>query len=153
MKGTLIKAAKVVADQTIAVEWGSGKVSQVDFGALISSNPHFRPLAGKGAFTTIHVDEWGHTLSWACGADIGSESVWRMAQEQAGKAWSLAEFHAWMKRNSLSLSSAAEALKITRRAVIYYHQGHRPIPRWVEVACLGWEALKRERAGLKRKAA
>ena len=90
------------------------------------------------------VDEWGHALYWPDGSDIGAESLWRMAQEQSGKAWTLEEFHGWMKRNSLSYTAAAAALRLSRRAIIYYHQGHRPIPRWVEVACLGWEALMRE---------
>ena len=43
-------------------------------------------------------------------------------------------------RNQLSLSSAAEALGMTRRMIAHYRSGSRPIPKTVQLACVGWEA-------------
>jgi hypothetical protein len=48
-----------------------------------------------------------------------------------------------MQRNHLSLTAAAQALGLTRRAIVYYHGGHRPIPKLVGLACKGWEAIRR----------
>jgi hypothetical protein len=51
-----------------------------------------------------------------------------------------------MSRNHLSLTAAAKALGLTRRAIVYYHGGHHPIPKVVGLACAGWEAPHRDSA-------
>ena len=42
----------------------------------------------------------------------------------------------------LSLSSAADALGISRRMVSYYRTAHKAIPRSIWLACLGWEVTR-----------
>ncbi len=54
-------------------------------------------------------------------------------------ASSSSEFAAWMDRNGLSLTTAAEALDMTRRMMAHYRTGSRPVPRVVALACIGWE--------------
>ena len=54
-------------------------------------------------------------------------------------------FSAWMARNALSLSSAAEALGMTRRMMAHYRSGTRPVPRIVALACLGWEVIRSDK--------
>ena len=49
---------------------------------------------------------------------------------------------AWMHRNQLSLSGAAEALGISRRMVSYYRTAAKAIPRSIWLACLGWEVTR-----------
>ncbi|MFI4887052.1 MAG: hypothetical protein ACHQIF_16015, partial [Steroidobacterales bacterium] len=44
-----------------------------------------------------------------------------------------------MKRNGLSLTAAAQALHLTRRTIIYYSTGAKPIPVYIGLACKGWE--------------
>ena len=65
-------------------------------------------------------------------------------QEQAGHP--RPTFDAWMHRNDLSLSTAAEALGLSRRMVAYYRTGSRPIPRVVGLACTGWEVEHRRKS-------
>ena len=48
-------------------------------------------------------------------------------------------FSAWMDRNGLSLTTAADALGMTRRMMAHYRTGSRAIPRVVALACMGWE--------------
>ncbi|NCA90733.1 MAG: hypothetical protein EOM92_18100 [Gammaproteobacteria bacterium] len=43
----------------------------------------------------------------------------------------------WPRRRSLSNAQAAEALGMTRRSIISYRTGSRPIPKTVWLACLG----------------
>lgn len=62
-----------------------------------------------------------------------------MAREQAGLP-TAASFNAWMERNHLSLTKAAEALGMSRRMISYYRTGSRPVPTVVDLACTGWEA-------------
>ena len=63
------------------------------------------------------------------------------AVEQAGgigheRIWS------WLHNTGLTLEQAADALGISRRMLIYYRDGEKPIPRSIWLACLGWEAVK-----------
>ncbi|MDH2234059.1 hypothetical protein N5K37_29520 [Delftia tsuruhatensis] len=44
-----------------------------------------------------------------------------------------------MARNGLTQTAAAEALGISRRMLLYYLTGEKPVPRTVALACLGWE--------------
>ena len=45
----------------------------------------------------------------------------------------------WMRRNGLTQTAAAEALGISRRMLLYYLTGEKPVPRTVALACLGWK--------------
>ncbi|AEK56781.1 hypothetical protein [Acidithiobacillus caldus] len=56
------------------------------------------------------------------------------------------DFTAWMERNQLSLSLAAQAIGMTRRMIDYYKSGARPIPKTVWLACIGYESLQHEAA-------
>ncbi|AOV05719.1 helix-turn-helix domain-containing protein [Delftia tsuruhatensis] len=49
------------------------------------------------------------------------------------------EIATWMARNGLTQTAAAEALGISRRMLLYYLTGEKPVPRTVALACLGWE--------------
>ena len=53
-------------------------------------------------------------------------------------------FDAWVRRNDLSPTTAAEALGLSRRIVSYYRTAQRPIPKTVRLACMGYEWLRRK---------
>ena len=38
-----------------------------------------------------------------------------------------------------SAAQAAKALGLTRRTILYYHSGAKPIPIYIALACEGWE--------------
>jgi transcriptional regulator with XRE-family HTH domain len=44
-----------------------------------------------------------------------------------------------MDRNKLTLETAAKALGMSRRMLAYYRNGEISIPKYVWLACLGWE--------------
>jgi hypothetical protein len=69
-----------------------------------------------------------------------------LSKEQTGDAFPTGQFNAWMKRHGLSLSAAAQALHLTRRTIIYYSTGAKPIPAYIGLACKGWEAERRTHA-------
>ena len=45
------------------------------------------------------------------------------------------EITEWMQRNGLTQTAAAEALGISRRMLLYYLTGEKPVPRTVALAC------------------
>ena len=49
-----------------------------------------------------------------------------------------------MERHGLSLSTAARALHLTRRTILYYSTSDTPIPAYIGLGCRGWEASHRK---------
>ena len=140
MKDPNISAVAHTVDQIVAITWINGKTDQVDLSALMADLAGLEPLDNAPTFAAIQVGEDGWTLLWPSGIEIGTDTLWRMAREQAGDVTPVSEFTRWRKRNGLSLSDAAAALGITRRMVSYYEAGRYLIPRMVGLACKGWEA-------------
>ena len=140
--------ASVTADAPnfLTIMWRNGKQTSVDISAYLDS-PGYGRLHDSTFFASAGVEEWGHGVEWADGEiGIDAESLYRLGKEQAGVAFPVEEFNAWMERNGLSLSAAAKALGITRRTIVYYHGGHKPIPITIKLACLGWEVLHARKA-------
>lgn len=129
----------------LLVTWESGKQSEVDIGEYLQAQGHER-LRDPAFFATVQVEEWGHGVEWVA-ADIGipAQALYRLSKEQSSDAFPTAEFNAWMERHSLSLAAAARALHLTRRTIIYYSTGAKPIPAYIGLACRGWEAIHRKR--------
>lgn len=139
MKEPNIKAVAPSSAKAVEITWASGKIDRVDLGGLISELAALAEIDDAAAFSAVAVGEDGWSLIWPNGAEIGTDTLWRMAREQAGEATPIHEFAAWRARNRLSLSDAALALGITRRMVSYYEAGRYLIPRMVGLAIKGWE--------------
>ena len=128
----------------LRVTWESGKQSEVDVGEYLQAPGHER-LRDGAFFAAVQVEEWGHGVEWPA-ADIGipAQALYRLSKEQAGDAFPTAEFNAWMERHGLSFAAAARALHLTRRTIIYYSTGAKPIPAYIGLACRGWEVSHRK---------
>jgi transcriptional regulator with XRE-family HTH domain len=70
---------------------------------------------------------------------MAADTLWRLAQEQAGVTMSSDAFKRWRERKAYTLDSAARALGLSRRMVAYYEQGEKPIPRVVALAARALE--------------
>jgi Protein of unknown function (DUF2442) len=146
MNQQMIKNITAEAPSLLTILWRSGKQTSVDIAEYLHS-PGYEKLKVPTFFATAVVEEWGHGVEWADGEiGIDADSLYRIGKEQAGIAFPVSEFNEWMKRNGLSLSAAANALGITRRTVVYYHGGYKPIPIYIKLACLGWETLSYQQA-------
>ena len=141
-----IKSVSAEAPSLLTIVWRSGKQTRVDIAEYLAS-PGYERLQEPTFFATAVVEEWGHGVEWAEGEiGIDAEALYRLGKEQAGVAFPVTEFNAWVERNGLSLSAAASALGITRRTIVYYHGGYKPIPIYIKLACLGWETLTYHKA-------
>lgn len=146
MTQQMINSVKAEAPNILTIVWRSGKQTKVDVSEYLDS-PGYERLKDPAFFAAVVVEEWGHGVEWADGEiGIDADYLYRLAKEQAGVAFPVVEFNAWMERNGLSLSAAAKALGITRRTIVYYHGGHKPIPIYIKLACLGWEVLHSQKA-------
>lgn len=140
MKEPNIQAVEAAGSKVVSITWISGKMDRVDLSPLVAELAGLTALDDETVFNAVIVGEDGWSLVWPSGAEIGADTLWRMAREQAGEATPIALFAEWRQRNRLSLSEAAQALGITRRMVSYYEAGSYLIPRMVGLACKGWEA-------------
>jgi hypothetical protein len=146
MNQQMIKSIAVEVPSFLTIVWHSAKQTKVNVSEYLNS-PGYERLKEPKYFITATVEEWGHGVEWADGEiGIDADSLYRLGKEQAGFAFPVTEFNEWMERNGLSLSAAANALGITRRTIVYYHGGHKPIPIYIKLACLGWETLSYQQA-------
>jgi hypothetical protein len=121
----------------LSTTWSTGEVLEVDVSHAIRG-PAFAKIRKPEVFQTVHTD--GSSIEWF-DTELGPDNVYAWAKEQADEV-SHEMFGAWMQRNKLSLSGAAEALGISRRMVSYYRTAHNAIPRSIWLACLGWEVTR-----------
>jgi hypothetical protein len=134
-----IESARIIEAGVIELVWSTGETLNINLSDLPRRNAAFAKLADPTFFTQMERDEWGHGIGWPGGLDLGADRLYELSREQAGLP-TASEFEAWMERNGLSLSVAAESLGMTRRMIAHYRTGSKPIPIVVGLACKGWEA-------------
>jgi len=134
-----VTSVRPLHDTRVQVTFSNAKTADIDISAYLDT-PGYEALARPEVFGQVSVEEWGHGIEWPGDIGIPVTALHRLAREQAGQAWPVAQFNAWMQRNRLSAADAARALGVTRRTIIYYHTGSKPIPLLVGLACEGFDA-------------
>ncbi len=140
MKAITLKAARIIGPLTLEIDWSTGETLRAELAGWL--RPPFDALNDPALLAQMQVDDWGGGLNWPDGLDLGADTLYELCRKQAGLP-TASEFDAWMKRNNLSLQTAADSLGMTRRMVAYYRTGSRAIPRVVGLACKGWEVEQR----------
>lgn len=136
MKAITLKAARIVGPLTIEIDWSTGETLRADLTGWL--RPPMDVLNDPDVFSQMLVDEWGHGLDWPAGLALGADTLYDLCRRQAGLP-TASDFDAWMRRQGLSLATAAESLGMTRRMIAHYRTGSRPIPKVVGLACAGFE--------------
>jgi DNA-binding XRE family transcriptional regulator len=142
MKLPTIRAVRVVGHTTVEITWSTRKTMRVDLAGPIRRYKALARLQTRARFARAAIGEWGHSLTWGDDLDIGADTLYRLAQEQAGITVPATEFAAWRARHGLSLAAAADVLGLSRRTVAYYERGQKPIPRVVGLALKGYDAAQ-----------
>ena len=136
---------KVPAPYNLRLTYADGEVLTVNLQPWIASTKALYPLKNADLFVKAKRGLGGRSVDWTDGAkielDLGADNLRNLAIEQAGgigheRIWN------WLHETGLTLEQAASALGISRRMLIYYRDGEKPIPRSVWLACLGWEAVR-----------
>jgi hypothetical protein len=119
---------------TLRVRWDEGTESLIDVSGMIQSFRVFAPLRAPELFRQVRLGEHGTDVVWTDEIDMAADTLWRLAQEQAGETMTPDAFRHWRERKAYTLDEAARALGLSRRMVAYYEKGDRPIPRAVALA-------------------
>ena len=126
-KKALPRIASVAAGKkplTLRIVWEKGGESGVDVSGIVETFLVYEPLRrSPDLFRQVRVGEFGTDVVWNEGIDMSADTLWRLAQEQAGLTMSPDAFKHWRERKAYTLDSAARALGLSRRMVAYYEQG------------------------------
>lgn len=137
-----LTAMHVLPDAKLHLHYADGQEFQVNLRPWIETTPALKRLADPELFEAASLGFGGRSVQWIeDDLDLGSDNLRNLAVEQAGgigheRIW------AWLHENKLTLDEAADALGISRRMLVYYRNGEKPIPRAIWLACLGWDAVR-----------
>lgn len=134
-----IESVRPDGGYSIVIKWEGAGEATIDLARTVQTTS-FRSLASPEMFQRVEPGDWGQSLVWPDGVEIGADSLWLDSLTAWGRDDTRA-FLEWRLRNGLSLNAAAEALGLSRRTIAYY-SGGRPVPRSILLACKGWDALK-----------
>lgn len=141
-----LTSVKAYSPSSLDLCWSDGERVRVDLAELFEQQP-FSTLTDRRMFGSARVGDWGHSVVWEDGTELGADRLWLETLSATGRS-DVREFLEWRVRNALSLSKAAEALHLSRRMVAYYSSGEREVPPYILLACHGWEDLhKKARRG------
>lgn len=141
MKPPRIDTVTASAPNVLEIGWTTGEILTAHIDDWIERFALLEPLHNPKIFTQVQVGWYGHSVIWPDGVDLGADQLYERCKEEAGQP-TLQLFDDWMRRNQLSLQTAADALGLSRRTVAYYRKGVKPIPRQTWLACLGWEVTR-----------
>lgn len=147
MKRPRLKSAEPLPGYRLKLTFIDGSVHTVDFTLFFNESPGLLPLRDEAAFAAASiVDGEGWAVEWPeLDIQIGADTLWLDAQAQNAPDENSRIFAEWRARNGLSLAAAARALGMTPRTISAYGTGERHVPRYIALACKGWEAERRQK--------
>jgi hypothetical protein len=142
MKRPRLSHVQALNDYKLSLCFVDGSVYEVTLANEFDRFPGLKPLQDPAAFAkAMMIEGEGWTVEWPeLDIQIGADTLWLDAQAQHAPDENTRIFAQWRARHGLSLKRAAEALGMTPRTMSAYGTGERPVPRYVALACKGWEA-------------
>ena len=142
MRRPRLAAVKALPGYRLRLTFIDGSVHTVALADEFDKFPGLAPLRDSKAFSkAVIIEGEGWTVEWpALAIQIGAATLWLDAQAQNATDENTRLFAQWRARHGLSLTEAAKALGMTPRTMSAYGSGSRPVPRYIALACKGWEA-------------
>lgn len=132
-----IVAVRATGPTLLHLGWSDDTQVDLDLAAMLEDRA-FAALREPAEFMKVEVGDWGQSLAWPSGAELGADSLWLETLAATGHS-DARHFVEWRLRNALSLTKAADALGLSRRMVAYYSNGEKRVPKSILLACRGWE--------------
>ena len=132
-----IAAVQATGPASLHLVWSDGTQADLDLSVTLGDRA-FAALRDPTEFAEVEVGDWGHSLAWPSGVELGADTLWLETLSATGRG-DVRAFLEWRLRHALSLSKAAEALGVSRRMVAYYSNGEKKVPKPILLACRGWE--------------
>lgn len=140
-----LTAVSPAADYCLNVSFVDGSSGTVNLKDSIFSLPGLAPLRDPAVFSGAVLGEYGWEAEWPqFDIQIGADTLFADMLDQRSET-PADRFTVWRIRNGLSLAAASRELGVTVRTVSAYGSGARPVPRTVQLACIGWEEERRRK--------
>jgi DNA-binding XRE family transcriptional regulator len=148
MKRPRLESVQALTDYRLQLVFRDGSAYTVSLANSFDKFPGLQPLQDKPAFAKAQIMEGeGWTVEWPeLDIQIGADTLWLDARAQNAVDENTRVFTQWRAENGLTLTQAAQALGMTPRTMSAYGTGSRPVPRYVALACKGWEVEHRRQA-------
>lgn len=142
MKRPRLADVLVLPDYRLRLMFVDSSVYTVSLEAEIDKFPGLAPLRDPQVFAgACLIQGEGWTVEWPENdIQIGADTLWLDAKAQNAVEENTRIFTQWRSEYALTLPQAAKALGMTVRTMSAYGTGARPVPRYVALACKGWEA-------------
>lgn len=142
MKRPRLQAVEALSEYRLRLVFINGDTFVVSLAGEFEHFPGLLPLRNTDEFAKAQIIEGeGWQVEWVdLDIQIGADTLWLDAQAQNAPDEETREFAQWRSRHGLSLAQAAKALGMTPRTMSAYGTGKRPVPRYIALACKGWEA-------------
>ena len=148
MKRPRLESVQALADYRLQLVFRDGSAYTVSLANSFDKFPGLGRLQDKAAFAKAQIiEDEGWTVEWPdLDIQIGAATLWLDARAQNAVDENTRVFAQWRAENGLTLTQAAQALGMTPRTMSAYGTGSRPVPRYVALACKGWEVEHRRQA-------
>jgi hypothetical protein len=141
-----LTAVTTANNYCLEVSFADGSSGTVNLKDAIFSLTGLAPLRDAAVFSGAILGEYGWEAEWPHhDIQIGADTLFADMLDQRSKS-PADRFTVWRIRNGLSLAAASRELGVTVRTVSAYGSGARPIPRTVQLACIGWEEEHRRKS-------
>jgi hypothetical protein len=136
-----LASAKAVGKLCVEVKWKAGprkgRTEIIDLAPIINAFKVYKPLrASAAAFRMVELIDDGEAIAWMNGdIDMAATSIERLAEE----AMTGSDFKAFLHHHRLTYDAAAALLGRSRRQIAY-DVASRMIPRYLALACFGFDA-------------
>jgi hypothetical protein len=80
----IIAGVEAIGSDVIHLRWSNGAQADLDLGVALK-DPAFAPLRDPAEFAKVQVGEWGHSLTWPSGPELGADSFWLETLLAAGR--------------------------------------------------------------------
>jgi hypothetical protein len=71
----VIKKVEAADAATLRLVWSDGTAATLDLSETLRGKA-FAPLRNASAFAQVTVGDWGHSITWPCGAEMGADKLW-----------------------------------------------------------------------------
>lgn len=141
MRRPRFKSVKPLDDFRIQATFINDSIFTIDFKPFFKESARLRSLlCNQSVFNNVVIDEWGWTVEWQdLDIQIGADTLWLDTQAQNAPDENSRIFAQWRATHGFSMTDAARALGVRPQTIGAYENGKRPIPRYIALACKGWE--------------
>lgn len=84
-KTRAIVAARPIAPASLHLSWSDGTQAALDLRAVLA-DPAFAALSDEAEFSKVEVGDWGHSLAWPSGVELGADRLWLETLSSTGRS-------------------------------------------------------------------